>query len=104
MSARRDYSCEIMAVIALTVLSALSHFWYILIASCVVAALAGAGYLVSSIFLRIGLRIGRELACQLYPARRKNIGAKAEVSIGIARGAGPSLPVARVRSSVLRFN
>ena|ERR1700687_3618605 len=87
MSPRRDYSCEIMAVIVLTVLSALSHFWYILIGGCVVAALAGAGYLIFSIFLRVrlhlGLRVARELPPQFYPARRKNIGTKADVRFSL---------------------
>jgi hypothetical protein len=43
MKTGRDYSCEIMAVIVLTVLSALSHFWYILIALSILAGLAVLG-------------------------------------------------------------
>ena len=30
---RRDYSCEIISVVVLLLLSALSHFWYIAIAA-----------------------------------------------------------------------
>jgi len=50
ISARHDYSSEIMALIVLTVLSALSHFWYALILICV-AALIGMGYLFMRIIL-----------------------------------------------------
>ena len=52
ISARHDYSAEIMALVVLVVLSVLSHFWYVLIAICVGAALIGMVYLFARIILR----------------------------------------------------
>jgi hypothetical protein len=52
ISARHDYSSEIVALFVLVVLSVLSHFWYVLIAICVGAALIGMGYLFARIILR----------------------------------------------------
>ncbi len=49
ISARNDYSSEI---VALVVLSALNHFWYVLIAICAGAALIG----ICLFFARIVLR------------------------------------------------
>jgi hypothetical protein len=45
ISERNDYSSEILSLIVLIVLSVLSHFWYVLIAICVGAALLGIGFL-----------------------------------------------------------
>ena len=55
ISARHDYSSEIVALFVLIVLSALSHFWYVLIAICLGAALIGMGYLFTRIILRATL-------------------------------------------------
>jgi hypothetical protein len=52
ISGGNDYSSEIVALIVLTVLSALSHFWYVLIAICLGAALIG----ICSFFAKILLR------------------------------------------------
>jgi hypothetical protein len=52
ISARDDYSSEIMALVVLIVLSALSHFWYVLIVICVGAGLIGMGLLFTRIILR----------------------------------------------------
>lgn len=49
--ASHDYSSEIMALAVLVVLSMLSHFWYVLIAICVGAALIGMVYLFARIIL-----------------------------------------------------
>ena len=54
-SGRNDYSSEIMSLIVLVVLSVLSHFWYVLIAICLGAALIGMGYLFTRIILRATL-------------------------------------------------
>ena len=90
MSAKRDYSCEIMGLIVLTILSALSHFWYIMIAICAAAALVGAGFLISS----ISLRLQRELLVRLLgPKHGQNARPQAEVSVGISRGTRHSMPV-----------
>jgi hypothetical protein len=53
ISARHDYSSEILALIVLIVLSALSHFWYVLIAICVGAALIGICFFFARIILRV---------------------------------------------------
>jgi hypothetical protein len=88
MTAKRDYSCEIMALVVLTALSALSHFWYIMIAICVVAALIGAGFLLSRIFILAK----RELLARLLNlASCKNAIPVGKGSVvGIARGARQS--------------
>jgi hypothetical protein len=88
MTAKRDYSCETMALVVLVALSALSHFWYIMIAICVVAALIGAGFLLS----RILILAQRELLARLLnPASRKNaIPVEKASVVGIARGARQS--------------
>ena len=44
-----------MSLIVLVVLSVLSHFWYVLIAICLGAALIGMGYLFTRIILRATL-------------------------------------------------
>ena len=54
-SGRNDYSSEIMSLIVLVVLSVLSHFWYVLIAICLGAALIGMVYLFTRIILRATL-------------------------------------------------
>ena len=52
ISGGNDYSSEVMALIVLIVLSALSHFWYVLIAICVGAALIGICFFFARIILR----------------------------------------------------
>jgi hypothetical protein len=52
ISARHDYSSEILALVVLIVLSALSRFWYVLIAICVGAALMGICFFLTRIILR----------------------------------------------------
>jgi hypothetical protein len=51
ISARHDYSSEIIALIVLILFSVLSHFWYALIAICVGAVLIGIGFLFRWIVL-----------------------------------------------------
>jgi len=46
-----DYSSEIMGLIVLAALSAVNHFWYILIALCAAITAAGAGFLISRVVL-----------------------------------------------------
>jgi hypothetical protein len=55
ISARHDYSSEIMALGVLVVLSASSHFWHVLIAICAGVALIGMGYLFARIILRAAM-------------------------------------------------
>ena len=52
ISAKHDYSSEIIGLIVLIVLSVLSHLWYVLIAICVGAALIGMCFLLARIILR----------------------------------------------------
>jgi energy-coupling factor transporter transmembrane protein EcfT len=52
ISARHDYSSEIIALIVLIILSALSHFWYVLIAIGIGAALMGMCFFFARIILR----------------------------------------------------
>ena len=91
ITARRDYSCEIIALAVLTVLSALSHFWYIMIAMCVVTAFVGTGFLLFKIIV---LAKREMLARLLNPALHKNAMPKGEASVVFGRGARQSLPVA----------
>lgn len=91
MTTRHDYSCEILALIVLTVLSALSHFWYIMIAICIITSFAAVGFILSRIFLRPK---SATLARLLSPEHHKSTSPDAEVSVDIARRARSSLPVA----------
>ncbi len=52
ISARLDYSSEIMALVVLLVLSVLGRFWYALLAICAGVTLIGLGYLFTRIILR----------------------------------------------------
>jgi len=67
MTGRHDYSCEIIALVVLTALSALSHFWYIMFAICVVTALGGVGLLLSGIFLRTQRKLLDSLFIPAHP-------------------------------------
>ena len=91
MKTGRDYGCEIMAVIILTVLSALSHFWYILIAIGVVAGLAGVGLLIATTLVRVGRRL---VARILNPVPQQNSGSETAITVDVASSSRPSLPVA----------
>jgi hypothetical protein len=61
MTKKCDYSSEIIGLIILTVLSALSHFWLIMIAICAVSIAAGAGYLISRLILRASSEVVERL-------------------------------------------
>ena len=91
MKTVRGYSCEIMSVIALTVLSALSHFWYILIAVGILAGLAGGSLLVAMIFIRVGRQL---LARLLNPVPQENPRPETKIRADVGPGSRPSLPVA----------
>jgi hypothetical protein len=70
--------------VVLTGLSALSHFWYIMIAISIGLVFAGIAILLSRVFLRAGREM---LAHLLNPAHRKNAGLESDVSVRVARGA-----------------
>jgi hypothetical protein len=91
MKTGRDYSCEIMALFVLTVLSALSHFWYILIAIGVVAGLAAVGLLLATILIRVGRQL---LARVLNPVPQQNSRPEAAISVGVGPVPRRSLPIA----------
>jgi len=49
MSSKRGYDCEILSFVVLFVLSALSHFWYIMIFICAGIAVWGTGAILTRI-------------------------------------------------------
>lgn len=51
MNSKCDRSCELLAFIVLFILSALSHFWLIMIAISVGVAIGIAGAVLSRVFL-----------------------------------------------------
>lgn len=61
MIGKKDYSCEIIALCALTVLSELSHFWYIMIAILVAISFAGVLTLLSKIYVHARMMSGNDL-------------------------------------------
>jgi hypothetical protein len=85
-----DYGCEIMALVALMVLSALSHFWYIMIAICVAITLAG----VSRMFCRMLVSARKKGLRRVVDPGSREAGMQAEVFIKASPGPGPSLPAA----------
>jgi hypothetical protein len=91
MVARRDYSCEIMALVVLIALSALSRFWYIMIVICMGAGFAGACFLLSRIYLGAKVMMSR---CLCSPARRGIARPGVQMLIDVSQRPGPSLPVA----------
>ena len=87
MNSTRDYSCELLSFIVLFVLSALSHFWFIMIAICIGIGLWGAGIVLSRIFLKI-----MEISLQLFEERsvRENAGLAVEMLNGVSHQRAPS--------------
>jgi len=70
MISKHDYGCEIVSFIVLFILSALSHFWFIMILICIGAAVWGTGVFLARMFLYVkaasflgpGSRMDRENA------------------------------------------
>ena len=90
MTTSFDYLCAIVSFAVLTTLSALSHFWYVMIAICAVAVLTAVAFR----FFVFLIRAKREmLAWFLSPAVRKNA-RSTKASADFARRPNPSLPVA----------
>ena len=87
---RHDYSCEILALLVLTILSALSHFWYIMIGICIVMGFAGAAVLLSKIFLGAMSELGARISPS---ALREEMSPAAELSVDTAQGPRPSPPI-----------
>ncbi len=54
-----DFSCELLAFIVLVILSALSHFWYIVIAICIGVLFCGAIILLAQLVRLASRRISR---------------------------------------------
>ncbi len=88
MIAKRDFSSEIGGLIVLTILSAMSHFWLIMIAICAGTIVGVAGYLISSIVLHASRDMLERL---LSPAGHNHASRESEAPVGPA---GQSLPVA----------
>lgn len=74
---KHDYGCEIIGLVVLTVLSALSHFWYIMVGIGFLLALSVIGVLLSKVFLRIN----RETMARLHESRSRR---QAHVYIDVA--------------------
>jgi hypothetical protein len=70
MISKHDYGCGILSFIVLFILSALSHFWFIMILICIGAAVWGTGAVLARMFLYVkaasfpgpGSRVDRENA------------------------------------------
>jgi hypothetical protein len=84
----RDYGCEILALVVLTALSALSHFWLIMIAICAAAAFAQAGVLLSRVFFYGRNKIEFHL---IRAPRREDLSPEAGLSDGPPRAPGQRL-------------
>ena len=52
MKSKPDYSCEIIGLTVLTVLSAVSHFWYVMIAIGILGGVGAMGVVIYTVFLR----------------------------------------------------
>lgn len=88
MKSERDYVCEVMGLFVITVLSALSHFWYVLIAIGILGGVAGASLLIATVLLRLGRQL---LARVLNPVHHQDSLPAAEISVDA--GPRPSLPI-----------
>jgi len=91
MNLGRDYSCEIMGLVVLTILSALSHFWYILVAVGILSGFAVVGLLLAVVLLRVGRQL---LARVLNPVPPQNVRAGTGIAADDGTRPGSSLPVA----------
>ena len=87
---KKDYGSEIIALCALTVLSALSHFWFIMIAIAIGLCLAGLVTLASKIYLHA--RMVRESDLYSPPPVRLAKPSRKGI-LEAAHGSGASLPV-----------
>jgi energy-coupling factor transporter transmembrane protein EcfT len=90
MPARSDYSCEIIALMALTALSALSHFWYIMIAIFLAICVAVTVHLVS----RVLLQAKTEMLVHLAQVNHRNLHSQQDASVDMGPAARTSLPAA----------
>jgi len=88
MKLERDYVCEVMGLVVIAVLSALSHFWYVLIAIGILGGMAGVGLLIATVLLRLGRQV---LARVLNPVHHEDSLRQAVLSVDA--GPGPSLPI-----------
>lgn len=90
MASRRDFSSEILALVALLILSALSHFWYIMIAVCAVMALAGMGFVISAVLVHMKNKM---MARLFSPADGRNTRGISESRVTVARTRRSSLSI-----------
>jgi hypothetical protein len=88
MNSERDYVCEGMGLIVIVVLSALSHFWYVLIAVGILGGVAGVGLLLATALLRLGRQM---LARVLNPVHHQD--SLPEAALSVDAGPRPSLPI-----------
>jgi hypothetical protein len=86
---KKDYSCEIIALCVLTVLSELSHFWYIMIAILVGLSLQGILIFLSKIYLQTKMATGSNLH---NPPPGVFTGSPGKIVLEPPQGSGASLP------------
>jgi hypothetical protein len=70
---KSDYSCEILSFIVLAILSALSHFWYILLIFCVGIFFWGAVILLRQVLQSAAMTFpahGRRLLVRMQSRAR----------------------------------
>ncbi|MFI5072220.1 MAG: hypothetical protein ACHP8A_15140 [Terriglobales bacterium] len=70
---KSDYSCEILSFIVLVILSALSHFWYILFFFCAGIIVWGAVVLLGQILRSVAMTFpsqGRRLLVRVQSRTR----------------------------------
>jgi hypothetical protein len=89
MSPGRDFSCEIMGLIVLTILSALSHFWYIMVAVGILSGFAAVGLLLAILLLRVARQL---LDRVLNPVPPQNARARTGIAVDDGTRPGSSLP------------
>lgn len=86
---KKDYSCEIIAVCVLTILSALSHFWYIMIAICAGLIVTGVVGMLSKVYLRLRMISVSDL---YSPPPVRVAKPQAKGMLEAAQGSGQPLP------------
>jgi hypothetical protein len=86
----RDFSCEILGLVVLTLLSALSHFWLIMMGICAIAGLSVVAFLLSRIFRFAKSEVAARF---LHPRHRRESQAQGELPDHISKSPQQSLPV-----------
>ena len=86
----RDFSCEILGLVVLTLLSALSHFWLIMMGVGAIAALSVVVFVLSRLFLFARSEVAVRF---LHPRHRRESRAEGDLPDHISKRPPQSLPV-----------